>query len=187
MLYDKQLKILKHAWGYDSSTPGFRTHYCTDRTANINMNILVEKGMFREIPTGVPLGIDHAMFVLTKEAIAFLKGLYEAEGDTVLTKDQETFLEVLEDVKRLNVIDEPETKIANDLKNKGFVCDHPKGGYMLTPTGLIYLRIKSGDPIEFIKFIANPMDYLKDGLYGEFALMDPKAAAKKYLEARGEK
>lgn len=68
-----QINMMKHAWGWSSKEPGFRTHYCT-HAKDQNMEVLVIAGMF-ECTHTEGFGKDHAMFHLTDKGIEYLKEL----------------------------------------------------------------------------------------------------------------
>ena len=74
----KQTDMMKHAWGYDSRSPGFRSHYCTD-VDNKDMLNLVANGL-SEGPHGVgAYGANCGMFHLTEKAITLLKDIKSNE------------------------------------------------------------------------------------------------------------
>lgn len=77
---DKQLHMMKHAWGFDSKEPGFRDHYCT-HTTDEDMVALIRAGMF-DGPYYGEYGAGCAMFYLTQPAIEKLQSLKYVEMTT---------------------------------------------------------------------------------------------------------
>ena len=71
---DKQLNMMKHAWGFDSKSPGFRTHYCESVT-NEDMIQLVADGYFVGPSHVGTVGEGHGMYYLTEKGIECLKSL----------------------------------------------------------------------------------------------------------------
>lgn len=68
----KQTDMIKHAYGYYTKKPGFRTHYCTSLDDK-NMLDMVKNGYFKK-PIGIGLvGENHGIFHLTEKGINFLK------------------------------------------------------------------------------------------------------------------
>jgi hypothetical protein len=78
---EKQLHMMKHAWGYDTHRPGFRTHYVTE-AEDFNMLDLVGHGYFKKGPVGAEacLPDGEAYFYLTDKAINLLKLMKEEES-----------------------------------------------------------------------------------------------------------
>lgn len=73
-LTNEQLHMVKHAWGFDSSEPGFRTHYCTN-VDNPDMKVLVDGGWFQG-PTGIGnFGEGHGMYHVTDQAEEYLRSI----------------------------------------------------------------------------------------------------------------
>lgn len=75
----KQIHMMQHAWGYDSTQPGFRTHYCT-QLDDADMLHLVESGLFRDPIGQGTVGEGCGIFHLTDRAIKILKELLGAEN-----------------------------------------------------------------------------------------------------------
>jgi hypothetical protein len=76
VLSDKQIHMIKHAWGYDSSEPGYRSHYVTS-VGDADMRRLVDLGYFYG-PLGKPKS-GYGMFHLTEAAFEHLKDLKISE------------------------------------------------------------------------------------------------------------
>ena len=71
-LLKEQIDMLKHAWGYDSKDPGFRSHYCTSIEDPLMKN-LVAKGYFFGPHCVGSVGEGQGMFYLTDKAHTLLK------------------------------------------------------------------------------------------------------------------
>ena len=65
----EQQHVLKHSYGYDSSNPGFREHYCTE-SDDPKLLSLVALGLMTQGPAGLDamLRANQGMFYLTKKA-----------------------------------------------------------------------------------------------------------------------
>jgi len=75
-----RMDIMKHAYGYHSKDPGFRTHYQTN-IDNPEMIYLVEHGYFQG-PTGIGhFGENGGMFHLTDKAIGLLTRVRRQENE----------------------------------------------------------------------------------------------------------
>jgi len=82
-LSEKQIGMIKHAYGVESSNPGYRTHYCADLT-DYDMTDLVEKGYFRE-PIGVGnVGEGHGIFHLSDKGVEYAKILTLKENNRTM-------------------------------------------------------------------------------------------------------
>lgn len=64
--------MIKHAWGWDSREPGYRTHYCTSFDDK-NMIELVAKGFFYGPRHVGNMHDGYGMYYLTDEALKQLK------------------------------------------------------------------------------------------------------------------
>ena len=67
-----QLHMMKHAWGYDSKTPGYRDRYCA-HLDDLDMLCLVKEGMFFGPKYVGEVGEGCGLFFLTDAGIAKLK------------------------------------------------------------------------------------------------------------------
>lgn len=67
-----KVDIMKHAWGFNSSQPGFREHYCTDIT-NKEILELVFEGYFTGPHYNGNFGEYCGMFYLTTKAKEYLR------------------------------------------------------------------------------------------------------------------
>lgn len=68
----KQQHMVKHAWGWDSREPGYRTHYCT-QIDDVNMVALVKSNWFYGPRHMGQVGPNCGMFYLTEEALDKLR------------------------------------------------------------------------------------------------------------------
>jgi hypothetical protein len=75
---ENQFHVIKHACGFDSREPGFRSHYC-DNLDSADMKVLIAKGfMIGPFQVGL-VGEGHGMFHLTDKAKLELKKLKRAQ------------------------------------------------------------------------------------------------------------
>lgn len=76
-LTPKQINMMKHAWGWDSREPGFRSHYCTALN-DPDMLELVSAGMFRG-PFNLNQCMDgYGIFHLSGKALEILEAEKQA-------------------------------------------------------------------------------------------------------------
>lgn len=72
----KHVNMMKHAWGFSSSTPGYRTHYCT-QVDDPDMLLLTELGLFQGPQYVGQVGEGCGMFYLTDEGLKLMKEYHE--------------------------------------------------------------------------------------------------------------
>lgn len=76
----KQTDMMKHAWGFHTKNPGFRTHYCCELD-NADMVHMITEGFFKE-PIGVgTVGENCGIFHLSDKGIEQLKKLKVIEDE----------------------------------------------------------------------------------------------------------
>lgn len=68
----KQRHMLRHAYGMESRSPGYRTHYCTE-VDDKDMKKLQDLGLFGKAQGIGQFGEGYAIFHLTDAGIAALK------------------------------------------------------------------------------------------------------------------
>lgn len=74
----KQTDMMKHAWGFHSREPGYRTHYCT-QLDDPDMVHMVKEGFFSGPSNVGQVGEGQGMFYLTERAIKELKNWKDTE------------------------------------------------------------------------------------------------------------
>lgn len=73
------IDMMKHAWGYDTREPGYRSHYCT-QVDNKTMLDLVKEEIFHGPHDEGRVGEGCGMYYLTKKGIALLEEWRRKEG-----------------------------------------------------------------------------------------------------------